>query len=75
MHAGHVARMDENELLKKRYSQTVEVKEDVADLNQDGLTGWREETRKLGCRNWLTTAQDRSRWRYLLEKAKAHLGL
>jgi hypothetical protein len=30
-----------------------------------------EDTRKMGCRNWLTAAQDRSRWRRLLEEAKA----
>jgi hypothetical protein len=34
--------MDENELPKKYYAQTVEVKEDVADRNQEGLTGWRK---------------------------------
>jgi hypothetical protein len=40
--AGHIARMDENELSKKYYAQTLEVKEDVADRNQEGLTGWRK---------------------------------
>jgi hypothetical protein len=34
-----------------------------------------EDARKLDCRNWLTAAQDGSRWRHLLEKAKDHLGL
>jgi hypothetical protein len=39
--AGHVARMDENELLKKKhYAQTLEVNEDLDDRNLDGLTGW-----------------------------------
>jgi hypothetical protein len=33
----------------KRYSgQTLEVNEDVADRNQDGLTGVEEDARKLG---------------------------
>jgi hypothetical protein len=28
--------------LKKYYTQTLEIKKDVADRNQDGLTGWRK---------------------------------
>jgi hypothetical protein len=40
--AGHVVRMDENELPKRYCGRTVEVNEDVADRNQDGLTGWRK---------------------------------
>ena len=39
------------------------------------IDGVEEDVSKLGCRNWLTAAQDRSRWRHLLEEAKAHLGL
>jgi hypothetical protein len=31
--------MDEKELLKKIFRQTLEVNEDVVDRNQDGLTG------------------------------------
>jgi hypothetical protein len=34
-----------------------------------------EDARKLASRNWLAAAQDRGRWRHLLEKAKAHPGL
>jgi hypothetical protein len=34
--------MDENELSEKYHAQTLEVNEDVADRNQDGLTGWRK---------------------------------
>jgi hypothetical protein len=50
--------------LKKYYAQTLEVKkEDVADRNQDGLTGW------------LTAAQDRSRWRHLFKQTMARIGL
>ena len=43
--AGHVARMVKNELLKKYYAQTLEVKEDMADLNRDGLTEWTKTQR------------------------------
>jgi hypothetical protein len=53
------------------YAQILEVNEDVASRNQDGLMLWR----KLGCRDWLTAAQDRSSWQHLLEEAKAHLEL
>jgi hypothetical protein len=33
-----------------------------------------EDIRKLGCRNWLTAAQDSSRWQHLLQQAPASLG-
>jgi hypothetical protein len=70
----HVARIVENELHKN-----------ILCTNPGGQwrrgrpkSRWTDEVkkdaRKVGCRNWLTAAQDRSRWRYLLE-AKAHLGL
>lgn len=42
--------------LKKYYAQTLEINEDVADRNQEGLAGWRKDVRKLGCINWLTAA-------------------
>ena len=56
--------------LTSYYGQTPEVNEDVTDRNQDGLTGLRK-----GCRNWLVAAQNRGRWRHLLEKAEANPGL
>jgi hypothetical protein len=34
-----------------------------------------KDARKLGCKNWLAAAQDRGRWRHLLEEARAHQGL
>jgi len=37
--------------------------------------GLEEDTRQLGCRNRRADAQDRGRWRHLLEEAKACLGL
>ena len=55
--AGHVERMDENELPKKMLWTTLEA-EDVADRNQDGLTGAEEAARKMGCRNWIEVAGD-----------------
>jgi hypothetical protein len=65
-------RMDGNEFCIKIYcGQTLEVNEEVADRNQDG----EENARKLSCRSWRADDQDRGRWRYLLEVAKAHPGL
>jgi len=60
--------------LKRYCGQTLEVNEDVADRNQD-FGGVEEDAKKLDCRNWLVVAQDRCRWRHLLEEAKAHPGL
>jgi len=39
------------------------------------IDGVEEDARKLGCRNWWEDAQDRGRWRHLLEEAKTHPGL
>ena len=39
MWASHIVRMDENELPKRRVWTNPEFSEDVADRNQDGLTG------------------------------------
>jgi hypothetical protein len=48
--------------LKRYCGQTLEVNEDVADRNQDGLTGEEEDARKLGYGNWRVDAQVRGRW-------------
>jgi hypothetical protein len=40
--ADHVVRMDEKSYVKRYCGQTLEVTEDVADRNQDGLAGWRK---------------------------------
>ena len=44
--------------LKRYCGQTLKVNEEVADRNQDGLTGAEEVARKLGCRNWIEVAGD-----------------
>ena len=69
--AGHVARMDENELPK------------TICINSGGqrgrgrpksrwIDGIDEKARKLSCGNWLMAAENRSRWRHLFEEAKTH---
>ena len=73
--AGHDVRMHENELSTK-----------ILWTNRAGQWGhgWQksrwidrieEDARKLACRNWLADAQDSSRWRHLLEEAKANPGM
>ena len=73
--AGHIVRMDVKELPKK-----------ILWTNPGGQRGrgrsksrWidrvEEDSRKLACRNWRADAQDRGRWRHLLEEAKDHPGL
>ena len=47
--AGYVVRVVEKNYLKRCCGQTLEVTEDVADRNQDGLEGW---GRRKGCTNW-----------------------
>jgi hypothetical protein len=44
-------------------------------LKSRWIDGVEEDARKLGCRNWLTSAQDRNRWLHLLVECKVHLGL
>jgi hypothetical protein len=59
----------------KRYcGQPLEINEEVADKSRwiDGVEG---DAMKLACRNWRSDAQDRGRWRHLLDEGKAHPGL
>jgi hypothetical protein len=39
------------------------------------IDGLEEDTRRLGCRNWKTAAQDRDGWGNIVEEAKVHHGL
>jgi len=47
----------------------------IRAADQNRIDGVEEDARKLGSRNWRADAQDRGRWRHLLEEAKAHPGL
>ena len=40
-----------------------------------GKMEWREDTAKLGCRNWTVVAVNREGWRKLLKEAEVHPGL
>jgi hypothetical protein len=73
--AGHVVRMDDNELPKQILWTNAGGQSGRGRPKSRWIDGVEEETRELGCRNWLVAAQDRGHWRHLLEEAKAHPGL
>ena len=68
-------RMDENELPIKILWTSPEGQRGRGRPKSGWIDGVEEDARKLDCRNWLADAQDRSRWRHLLEEAKDHPGL
>jgi len=39
------------------------------------IDGVEKDSRKLDCRNWLAAAQERGRWKHLVEEVEAHPGL
>ena len=69
--AGHVARTQESNLIKRIYAV-----EPVGSRKRgrpklrwtDGIT---EDARKIGAVNWKTQAQNRAEWRRKLEKVEA----
>jgi hypothetical protein len=74
--AGHVAQRDKNELPKKKILHTNPGGQQGRGQPKSRWTDWvEEETRKLGCRNWMMTAQDRSHWQQMPEETKTNLGL
>ena len=73
--AGHDVQMDENELPKKILWTNPAGQWGYGWPKSRRTDGREEDARKLGCRNWLADAQDRGRWRNLLEEAKANPGL
>jgi len=72
--AGHIVRMDDNELQNKLL-WTNPGGRGCGRPKSRWIDRVEEDARKLGCRNWRADAQDRGRWRHLLEEAKAHPGL
>ena len=73
--AGHVVRMDEDELPKKILWTNPGGQRGHGQPKSRRTDGVEEDARKLGCRNWLAAVQNRGCWRHLLEGAKAHPGL
>jgi hypothetical protein len=68
-------RMDENELAKTELWANPAGQRGRGRPISRWTDGVEEDAIKLCCRNWLAAAQDRGRWRHLLEKAKAQPGL
>ena len=68
-------RMDDNELPEKILWTNPGGQRGRDRLKSRWIDGIEEDARKLGCRNWRAAAQDRGRWRHLLEEAQAHQGL
>ena len=67
--------MDKNELPKKLLWTNPGGQQGHDRPKSRRIDGVEEDARELGCRNWLAYAQDRGRWRHLLEEAKACPGL
>ena len=68
-------RMDKKELPKKILWTNPGGQRGHGRQKSRWIDGVEEDARELGCRNWLVDAQDKGRWRHLLEKAKACPGL
>ena len=72
--AGHVVRKDDNELPKKIFWRNPGGQRGRGRPKSRWIDGVEAAVRILGCRKWRTNAQDRGRWRHLLQEAKAHQG-
>jgi hypothetical protein len=72
---GHLERIDEDKMPKKIFTQELE------GTRQRGRPrkGWREEVERvlqvLGVRRWRELVTDRTKWRNIVQQAKAHNGL
>ena len=75
MLAGRVVRMDEKELPTKILSTNSGGQRECVRHKSRWIDGVEEDARKLVCRNWQADAQDRGRWRHLLEEGNARPGL
>jgi len=67
--------MDENELPEKISWAKPGVQRGRGRQKSRWIDGVEEDARKLSCRNWRADAQDRGRWRHLLEEEKTRPGL
>jgi len=72
--AGHVVRMDKNELPKKIVDKPWKSTKTSRPKSR-WIDGVEDRRKELGCRIWLAFAHDRGRWRHFLEETKNHPGL
>ena len=74
--AGHVARMPEENLCKRYMLGRPEGRRPVGRPRLRWLDAVRRDLRQMGVEeDWMQLAQDRRRWRTLVEAAKVQLGL
>ena len=73
--AGHVARMDDKEITKSILNSNPGGQRGRGRPKLRWIDGVEHDLRKVGCKSWKMVAQDRRRWRHLLEEARAHPGL
>jgi hypothetical protein len=72
---GHLERMEEDRMPKKIFNQELE----GTKRRGRSRKGWREEVERdfqvLGVRRWRELVTDRTKWRDIVQQAKAHNGL
>jgi hypothetical protein len=71
---GHLARMEEDRMPKKIFSQELE----GTRRRERPRKRWKEEVERdqvLGVRRWRELVTDRKKWRDVVRQAKAHSGL
>ena len=73
--AGHVQRMNEEDVLKRIMKCTPEGKRGRGRPRLRWIDGILEDVKVLGVKNWWTLAKDREVWRKILREAEAHDGL
>jgi len=67
--------MDENELPEKILWTNLGGNRGRGRPKSKWIDGVEEDTRQLSCRKWRADAQDRGRWRHLLEETEARPGV
>ena len=72
---GLVARMDDKEITKRILNSNSGGQRERGKPKLIWIDCVELDLRKIGCKNWKMVAQDRRRWRHLLEEARDHPGL
>ena len=73
--AGHVGRMDDKEITKRMLNSNPGGQRGRGTPKLRWIDNVEHDLRKIGCNNWKMVAQDRRRWRHLLEEVRAYPGL
>jgi hypothetical protein len=73
--AGHVQRMNADEILKRIMDCKPEGRRNVGRSKLRWMDGVLEDLKKTGVKNWWTVAKNRDAWKKVLWEAEAHNGL